>query len=295
MAGTRAPGPEKQRPAHNILPPRTPGSLGKNDQGDPGAIALQGDTPGPAGVGDYGPPQVFYVADDSTPVAPAPPVAPAGAKDTTISGTAPIVGTGVATIARIPVPGTKLFVELSPRGWAPKGGSTSALFIQDVTGKKVLRLDYGYNKTTGAIDYHWNQKGTFADFGIADHAPAGSAGEALFKGAKFLKYGGRALLVVGAAMDIYSIVVAKKRLRAVVRVAAGWAGAEGGAVVVGEWGAGIGTAIEPGGGTAVGAFIGGIIGGAGGYFGASWAAEKTYDWVEETFFEPVPLTDRPQP
>jgi hypothetical protein len=294
MAGTRAPGPEKGRPAHHICPARTPGSLGINDQGDPPVIALQGDTPGPAGIGDYHPPRFIRLASDKTSVAVTiPPVAAGATHDTGASGTTFIVGTGVASTARIPVPGTKLFVELSPRGWVPKGGSTSALFIQDATGKKVLRLDYGYNKTTGAVDYHWNQKGTFAEFGITDHASAGASGEVLFKGAKFLKYGGRALLVVGIAMDAYSIVVAKKRMRAVVRVAAGWAGAEGGAVVLGEWGAGIGTAIEPGGGTAVGAFVFGVIGGAGGYFGASWAAEKTYDWVEDTFFEPVPLTARP--
>ena len=52
----------------------------------------------------------------------------------------------MGSILRIPVPGTKgLAIELSPRGWKPKGGSTSSLFIQDVTGKRHLRLDYGFN------------------------------------------------------------------------------------------------------------------------------------------------------
>ena len=97
-----------------------------------------------------------------------------------VSGTVP-VGIGMASVARIPVPGSNgLFIELSPRGWVPKSGSTSTVFIQDAAGKRVLRLDYGYNKGTGTIDYHWNQKGTFSEFGIPDHAPAGSAGEALF-------------------------------------------------------------------------------------------------------------------
>ena len=31
-----------------------------------------------------------------------------------------------------------------------------------------------------------------------------------------------------------------------------------------------------------------VVGGAGGYFGASWAAGELYDYVEETYFEPVP-------
>lgn len=48
---------------------------------------------------------------------------------------------GMAAVVRIPVPGTNgLAVELSPRGWTPKGGSTSTVFIQDVTGKRHLRL-----------------------------------------------------------------------------------------------------------------------------------------------------------
>lgn len=211
------------------------------------------------------------------------------ANDNGVSGSAFVVGTGIASVARIPVPGSNgLFVELSPRGWTPKTGSTSTLFIQDVTGKRHLRLDFGFNKNSGGVDYHWNQKGTFNDFGIKGHAPAGSAGEALYQGAKYLRYGGRVLLVVGLAMDVYSIVVAKKRWRQAVRVAAGWAGAWAGCEGVGALGAGGGSFLEPGLGTAIGGIGGCIVGGIGGYAGASWAAGHAYDWVEETFFEKVP-------
>src|SRR5579885_1247370 len=172
-----------------------------------------------------------------------------------VSGTVP-VGIGMASVARIPVPGSNgLFIELSPRGWVPKSGSTSTVFIQDAAGKRVLRLDYGYNKGTGTIDYHWNQKGTFSEFGIPDHAPAGSAGEALFKTARYFKYAGCELL--------------------------GGGGAEGG------------TVAEPGLGTVIGGLGGCIVGGIAGYAGASWAAGKTYDWVEETFFEPLPEMPAP--
>ena len=195
---------------------------------------------------------------------------------------------------RIPVPGTGgLAIELSPRGHVPASGSTSTLFIQDATGKKHLRLDYGYNKTTGTINYHWNQKGTHAQFGITDHTPAGKAGQVLYKGGAYLKYAGRVLVVVGAAVDVYSIVVAKKRWRKTLQVAAGWAGAAAGCKAVGAGGAAVGTLVEPGGGTAWAACSAASSAGAGGYWGASWAAGAAYDWVEETYFEPLPETSAP--
>jgi hypothetical protein len=181
-----------------------------------------------------------------------------------------------------------LFVELSPRGFVPKSGSTSTLFIQDTTGNRHLRLDYGYNKTTGQVDYHWNQKGTHAKFGIPDHTPTGKAGATLYRGAKYFRYAGRVFLVAGVAIDAYSIVVAKKRWRQATRVLAGWGGAWAGCKIVGAGAAAVGTAIEPGGGTGVGGIGGCIVGGIGGYVGASWAAGEAYDWIEEIVFEPVP-------
>jgi hypothetical protein len=98
---------------------------------------------------------------------------------------------GAASVVRIPVPGTQgMAIELGPRGWTPKGGSTSTLFIQDVVGKRNLRLDYGYNVKTGTVNYHWNQKvfrrrpGRDHEFGRgrrhrksggAQHEPVGAA------------------------------------------------------------------------------------------------------------------------
>jgi hypothetical protein len=135
---------------------------------------------------------------------------------------------GLASVVRIPVPGTNgLAIELSPRGWTPQGGSTSRLFIQDVAGKRNLRLDYGYNVKTQAVDFHWNQKGTFNEFGIADHSPAGAAGEFVFKGAKYFRYGGRVLLVAAVAIDVYSIVVSSNPLRRSTQVVAGLGGSLG--------------------------------------------------------------------
>lgn len=61
------------------------------------------------------------------------------------------------SILRIPIPGTNgLAVELTPRRWTPKGGTTSSLFIQSSNGKRMLRLDYGFNKTTNTFNFHWN-------------------------------------------------------------------------------------------------------------------------------------------
>jgi hypothetical protein len=91
------------------------------------------------------------------------------------------VGGGMGSVVAIPVPGTNgLAISLKPNGYVPPGGSTSTLFIQDVTGRRQLRLDYGFNKNTGKVDFHWNQKGTFNEFGIRDHTPVGRGGASLY-------------------------------------------------------------------------------------------------------------------
>lgn len=208
-----------------------------------------------------------------------------------LDGSVPLA-LGAGSMIRIPVPGTKgLAIELTPRGWTPHGGSTSRLFIQDVAGKRALRLDYGYNVKTKAVDFHWNQKGTFNEFGIADHTVAGGAGEALFRGAKYFRYGGRVLVVAAAAIDIYSIVVASNPIRRSTQVIAGWVGAYAGCKAVGAGGAYVGTLAEPGLGTAIGGIVGCAIGGFIGYEGFSAGAAYAYDWAEGTVFTPVPATD----
>jgi hypothetical protein len=201
--------------------------------------------------------------------------------------------TGLASVVRIPVPGTNgLAIELRPRGYVPPSGSTSTLFFQDVTGKRHLRLDYGYNVKTKTIDYHWNQKGTFDQFKIADHTTAGQVGQTVYKAAKYFRYAGRVLVVVGVAMDIVSVVQANRPLRRASEVVAGWAGAWVGCKVIGAGGAVIGTAASPL-GTAVGGIGGCIIGGIGGYIGGSFLAAEVYDWAEGTFFTPLPEAPAP--
>jgi hypothetical protein len=219
--------------------------------------------------------------------------------DAPLSGSIPVAvaasaGIGMASVVRIPVPGTNgLAVELKPRGWTPKGGSTSTVFIQDVSGKRHLRLDYGYNVKSKTVDYHWNQKGTANTFGISDHTTVGKLGQNLYHAAKYLRWGGRVLMVVGVAADVVSIVQASRPLRRATQAVAGWAGAWAGCKVVGTAGAYAGTFVEPGLGTAIGAVGGCIIGGAAGYYAASGTAGIVYDWAEETIFTPLPQTSRP--
>lgn len=68
-----------------------------------------------------------------------------------------------------------------------------------------------------------------------------------------------------------------------------------GCKVIGAGGAAAGSAVKLGGGTAIGGVGGCIIGGIGDYYdyGAEWAGGELYDWVGETFFEPLPEVDPP--
>jgi hypothetical protein len=193
---------------------------------------------------------------------------------------------GIGSVIRIPIPGTKdLAIELSPRNF--NGKSTSTIFIQDALGKKVLRLDYGPNVKTKTIDYHWNQKGTFADFGITDHTPVGRAGAALYQGARAFKYAGRSLLVVGLVLDSYSIVVASNPLRRSIQVISAWAMAWAGAETLGVGGAAAGSVI-PGLGTAAGGIVLSIAGGIGGYWAGSKIGAEVYDCSVTTQFRALP-------
>ena len=195
---------------------------------------------------------------------------------------------------RIPVPGTNgLAIELRPRGWIPKAGSTSTVFIQGLDGKNHLRLDYGFNVKAQSVDYHWNQKGTHSNFGIADHRTAGKFGSSLYKGAKYFKYAGRVLVLVGVALDVVSIVQASRPLRRTAQVITAWTAAGIGCRAVGTGGAALGTFIEPGGGTIVVGALSCIAGGIGGYFAGEKIGGVIYDWAEGTFFTPLPSAPTP--
>jgi hypothetical protein len=161
-----------------------------------------------------------------------------------------------------------------------------------VAGKRHLRLDYGYNAATRTIDYHWNQQGTAAKFGIRDHTPVGRAGRAAYKATKYFRHAGRLLIVAGAALDAVSVVQASKPLRRASEVAVAWTGAWVGCKVVGAGAAAIGTMASPL-GTVVGGIGGCIIGGFGGYLAGESLGGEVYDWAEETIFVPIPEVASP--
>jgi hypothetical protein len=212
--------------------------------------------------------------------------------DASMSGAIPYA-VGQATIVRIPIPGTNgLCIEFRSRGWVPKGGSTSTLFFQDATGKRHLRLDYGYNVATKTINYHWNQSKTHANFGIADHTSLGRSGQVAYQAAKYFRYAGRGLVVVGVSIDVVSIARANKPMRRATEVVAGWASAWVGCKTVGAGGAVLGSLASP-----IGSAVGGvgacIIGGAAAYYGGATLAGRVYDWAEDTIFVTIPETLRP--
>ncbi len=93
---------------------------------------------------------------------------------------------------------------------------------------------------------------------------------------------------MGVTVDVISIATSSTPPRKATQVVAGWAGAWAGCKVVGAFGASLGTAAEPGGGTAVGGFVGCVIGGAAGYWAGSEVAGEVYDWGERTIFTPLP-------
>ena len=90
-------------------------------------------------------------------------------------------------------------------------------------------------------------------------------------------------------MDAVSIVQSDRPLRRATQVVTAWAAAwaEGAGAV----GAAIGTAVEPGGGTAVLGVVFAIGGGIVGYWGGEKAGAVIYDWGSATF-SPLPKAER---
>ncbi len=217
-----------------------------------------------------------------------------------LTGSVVVAPLGVASLVRIPVPGTVL--PNLPKGLVltvqpPAGykGSTTSVFIRNPEdarfGRPGLRLDYGWNKATGRIDYHWNVEGgasARARFpNITNHMPAGPGGAALHWGARAFRIVGRVFVVTGAVLDGISIVVADRPWRRSLQVVSAWAAAAVGATQFGRVGVAIGTAIEPGAGTAIGGVVFAVAGGFIGYISAEATAGYLYDFAEGTVFSPM--------
>lgn len=232
-----------------------------------------------------------------------------------------VVGMAIPTVTHIPVPGSpgltvglwtrdphwrnpnaiddfrRLLHELGITRDPPNiRGSTSTLFMQSANGKKVLRLDWG-KLPDGSVSYHWNRtKIPITITGpIANHQPASQAFQNTSRAMRVFRHAGRGLLVVGVAMDAYSIYTATDRPRQVTRVIGGWAGASAGCRIVGRGGVAAGAALgapAAGVGAGPGAIIGGIggclVGGFAGYWIGSEIGDAGYEWAHDTFFSPVP-------
>ncbi len=155
---------------------------------------------------------------------------------------------------------------------------------------KGLRLDHGPNPTIGgATNWHWNHKGA-GGFGIPDHTAATRFESGVGRTLQAAKPLGRAAVVVGAALDGFSLTKEVQASRKTgdwsntaqegARIAGGWTGAVVGAKAAGSAGAAIGTLIAPGIGTVVGGAVGGLIGGAVGYIAGSSVGSTMAGWFK---------------
>lgn len=155
---------------------------------------------------------------------------------------------------------------------------------------KGLRLDHGPNPTIGgASNWHWNHKGA-GGFGIPDHTAATRFESGVGRTLQAAKPLGRAAVVVGAALDGFSLAKEVQTSRKTgdwsntaqegARIAGGWTGAVVGAKAAGSAGAAIGTLIAPGIGTVVGGAVGGLIGGAVGYMAGSSVGSTIAGWFK---------------
>ena len=155
---------------------------------------------------------------------------------------------------------------------------------------KGLRLDHGPNPTIGgASNWHWNHKGA-GGFGLPDHTAATRFESGVGRTLQAAKPLGRAAVVVGAALDGFSLAKEVQTSRKTgdwsntaqegARIAGGWTGAVVGAKAAGSAGAAIGTLIAPGIGTVVGGAVGGLIGGAVGYMAGSSVGSTIAGWFK---------------
>ena len=155
---------------------------------------------------------------------------------------------------------------------------------------KGLRLDHGPNPTIGgASNWHWNHRGA-GGFGIPDHTAATRFESGVGRTLQAAKPLGRAAVVVGEALDGFSLAKEVQTSRKTgdwsntaqegARIAGGWTGAVVGAKAAGSAGAAIGTLIAPGIGTVVGGAVGGLIGGAVGYIAGSSVGSTIAGWFK---------------
>jgi hypothetical protein len=125
-----------------------------------------------------------------------------------LSGRQPYVFDGPCVV-HMPVPGSHgLCVVLQPRYRVPACGSAAALFLHYAAAGQHLRLDYGYSNRDRAFHYHWQHDRTHADAGLTRKRRDSVAGHVANGGTRYYRFRGRALLLLGRAIDEISIVEA---------------------------------------------------------------------------------------
>ena len=229
-----------------------------------------------------------------------------------------IKGTGAGLLGReitlrgkvaVRLSGTDLYVTGRPQPgmWMPPDGSTSSLLIyQKSNPKKHFRLDYHampnkgypkpawhYNVTKGFAQIKGFLKGTKAN---TDHLVTWGS-KLSGKTITIFRWGGRALVIAGAAMSVYDVYHAKNKAREITRQVSGWAGAialakygaAGGtklgatiAVVAGQLGPQVGLPEEmvtvPA-GSLIGSAVGAVGGATIGWFVGTETSEVVFDWI----------------
>jgi hypothetical protein len=198
-----------------------------------------------------------------------------------------LVGPGNIAFIRIPIPGSQnLYLELNPPPYW-KGSSSSAIFMHDASidgkGERSLRLDYGFNKATGRVDYHWNRTGagTYDYFKIKNHEAAGATGAVLYRTARAFRYVGRTITIVGKVADVTSIVTASDPVRRAVQVASAWRVSKMTAVRFGSACAAVGKNVGGVRGAAIGGIVCGVVGGVVGYYAGEKISGYVYDETEQ--------------
>ena len=194
------------------------------------------------------------------------------------------IGIGMVGKIRASIGRGYIWSTKSPSSYTKKSSSVIQVY-KKTNSNSGFRLDAPHSTKTGLLDWHWNQKGVYSDFGISNHALASPVMKNFGKVAKLTKGVSRTLLPLGVATDAYSIYTAEDKIRETTKVSGGWAGALAGAKLGASGGAIAGAAagvpfagVGAGPGAAVGGFIGGIAGGIGGYISGSAATGAIYDY-----------------
>ena len=221
---------------------------------------------------------------------------------------APIAGAGVGSQVFIhgktlfKINGTSMYVSGSTQAGMkgiPKTGTTSVLFIfKKDNPNKLYRLDYDTLKSgpkMGSKGWEHNQKGVskILNLSVTNHQPGGRGAAIAGKAIKVLKYGGKALVVVGALNAGVELYQAQDKARVLIKQSSGFAGAWAGARIGAKGGAALAVVAGQLGPqvaapeevitvpivTAVGAIGGGIVG--------FWVGETISTTVYDRIYVPV--------